>query len=1139
MASGAGKTASSTPDASHGAEASGSGGASSAADAQTLTSLLRVFRVNYLDFFRALRKFMMAVATSLNARVKKAALAVQQPAGAGTMAAAANDDRANAELEASASETVSNTGEGLKELEGALMVSEVRTSYAFTTVAAQKYKVYFDLHFDESKSGGEFLARFGWRLYLVAKHIMLPKFPDLYSCYHLLVVVQAFLLVNAPPCLLRTTISNMVSMSVKDESGGVDALASLCATTKTKLDYLRSMLIDFQTEVVEKVIASEMAKVTGGKTMHLVPSENPGDDLSPKGPNLYPDLFRSADGGEDDTEAAAFAAAAAAAGSAYEAVAADLGHLWLDERLYLTYNVEEEADALAVLGDTSKAPAAGGSGGVAATPGRPGFATPWRRGPLSPSRLPSRLANHPYSPLATSGRGPSLRGGGSKHDTPEVPFTPIFEAMNSASWLQTIVSPATGGGKDPVERLSRFVSPDVAKKVMDNVHTLSGKTSAALRADAFLVTSSVNNASFDALVERRQAEAVQVFAHFLLLILEEELKKGAKSMSDAEKESQESKKLIPPRRNSVLDIAVLAAEETKTPEPSASTSPTAEQRATFSKLLDSSRFVRSVLACSMEVVVRSYKTATLKFPAIPELLDLTPFDVTNIFETFVSVDTTMPREVKKHFNDIEESIMEHMAWMKGSNLFGFMKAAATGTPPPGPAAAALAAVSSERPAVHPDEDRPGEQKEMRRRRSFSVAAVGEEAADEPLSTSDRNTNNGSSNVESSPVGGAERVSVLTAFSTPLRGALTPARSRANKFMSIHEPSASGAEPEPLPKRIHNPPSGGNVTAQDYLRYFFGRVLTLSKGRVIDMIVRLKLGYGPDELLARQALSVVSHVLYEHTWLLYNRHLDQILLCAVYGVCKSNKDSLLKGRSVPFRELISVYRRQPQSRQEIYWTVILQQTDPGLEVKQQGDIITFYNKVFVPEVKNFLLNPKPVPHISESGGTSGAHPAQSPLHPSGAMPSMGDTPRSPLSTAYSPHRVNSGKQNVYVSPMRANKAVTSLTQCTPRSKSLFALMGESTQPFQSPSNDLKSINRRMALSAASAAEAMHSTNGSTAAGVEGAELAAERGRRAGAVTVLPPAAASGSVRPRSVDDADDGPDDGRPTKSARQSNLGNR
>lgn len=35
----------------------------------------------------------------------------------------------------------------------------------------------------------------------------------------------------------------------------------------------------------------------------------------------------------------------------------------------------------------------------------------------------------------------------------------------------------------------------------------------------------------------------------------------------------------------------------------------------------------------------------------------------------------------------------------------------------------------------------------------------------------------------------------------------------------------------------------------------------------------------------QAYTMVQHVVYEQTHLLYNRHIDQILLSALYGVCK--------------------------------------------------------------------------------------------------------------------------------------------------------------------------------------------------------------------------------------------------------------
>ena len=137
-------------------------------------------------------------------------------------------------------------------------MSELRTSFAFTKVAAQKYRQFLDVHFDVAAPGGVDLASLGWKLYLAAKHSLLPKFPDLYSCYHLLVVVQAFLLVNAPRGLTRTELKNMVSMSVKDDAGDVDALASLSVTSKTKLPLLRSTMEDFQRVIVQGLVASEL-----------------------------------------------------------------------------------------------------------------------------------------------------------------------------------------------------------------------------------------------------------------------------------------------------------------------------------------------------------------------------------------------------------------------------------------------------------------------------------------------------------------------------------------------------------------------------------------------------------------------------------------------------------------------------------------------------------------------------------------------------------------------------------------------------------------------------------------------------------------------------------------------------------------
>ena len=228
-----------------------------------------------MDFFRALRKFMMAAAVPLNARLKVAAKPPSKAGGSprggpASAAKAPNDDDHDEDglqrSPGSNADDVTNGGEGLNELEALLSVSELRTSFAFTKVAAQKYRQFLDVHFDVAAPGGVDLASLGWKLYLAAKHSLLPKFPDLYSCYHLLVVVQAFLLVNAPRGLTRTELKNMVSMSVKDDAGDVDALASLSVTSKTKLPLLRSTMEDFQRVIVQGLVASELGGGGGEST---------------------------------------------------------------------------------------------------------------------------------------------------------------------------------------------------------------------------------------------------------------------------------------------------------------------------------------------------------------------------------------------------------------------------------------------------------------------------------------------------------------------------------------------------------------------------------------------------------------------------------------------------------------------------------------------------------------------------------------------------------------------------------------------------------------------------------------------------------------------------------------------------------
>ena len=71
---------------------------------------------------------------------------------------------------------------------------------------------------------------------------------------------------------------------------------------------------------------------------------------------------------------------------------------------------------------------------------------------------------------------------------------------------------------------------------------------------------------------------------------------------------------------------------------------------------------------------------------------------------------------------------------------------------------------------------------------------------------------------------------------------------------------------------------------------------------------------------------MQHIIFQQTSLLYNRHLDQVLLSAIYGICK-----VAQLKQISFKQIINHYRRQPQAKSDVFRTVVLKQSDVDLQV----------------------------------------------------------------------------------------------------------------------------------------------------------------------------------------------------------------
>ncbi|KAL0905417.1 hypothetical protein M5K25_023837 [Dendrobium thyrsiflorum] len=382
----------------------------------------------------------------------------------------------------------------------------------------------------------------------------------------------------------------------------------------------------------------------------------------------------------------------------------------------------------------------------------------------------------------------------------------------------------------------------------------------------------------------------------------------------------------------------------------------------LTSLLSSERFHRCMLACASELVLATHKTVTMMFPAVLERTGITAFDLSKIIESFVRHEETLPRELKRHLNSLEERLLESMSWEKGPN---------------------------------------GDSRSPKRLCGENRGVV-----------TDHNT-----------------------LKSPVRENLISFNSPKLKLPSLQSAFASPACP--------NPSTGGEPCAEAGISCFFSKILKLAAIRIRSLCERL----GVPQQFLEHVYFLIQQILSQRTALFFNRHIDQLILCSIYGVNK------ILNLDLTFKAIIYNYRKQPQCRTQVFRNVYI--NGSSIHNTKNGhehiDIITFYNAVFIPSVKPLLVEL----------GSSKVENSNS-LAQDKCNNSIGHIPSSPRLSTFpnlpdmSPKKV-SASHNVYVSPLRQSKMDALLA---PSSKSYYACVGESTHAFQSPSKDLMVINSRL-------------------------------------------------------------------------------
>uniref|UniRef100_A0A3Q1HUH0 Retinoblastoma-like protein 1 n=1 Tax=Acanthochromis polyacanthus TaxID=80966 RepID=A0A3Q1HUH0_9TELE len=268
-----------------------------------------------------------------------------------------------------------------------------------------------------------------------------------------------------------------------------------------------------------------------------------------------------------------------------------------------------------------------------------------------------------------------------------------------------------------------------------------------------------------------------------------------------------------------------------------------------------------------------------------------------------------------------------------------------------------------------------------------------------------------------------------------------------QFLLTASPSRIAPIPAPAAATTSDPQTGsGRPRRTGSLALFFRKVYHLASVRLRDLCVKLDI----SSELRGKIWTCFEHSVVHSTDLMKDRHLDQLLLCSIYIISKITKETHT------FQDIMKCYRSQPQASSHVYRSVLLRHTpreqvaDENMEVdsvsggesaektsqlpgdansnqsveEERGDLIQFYNSVFVLKMKSFALR-------------YAIHDNRADAPPLSPFPSVRAQP-------LSPRRV-SQRHSLYVSPHKNSAGCLTPNSYTYRINS-------------SPSKELSDINR---------------------------------------------------------------------------------
>lgn len=205
--------------------------------------------------------------------------------------------------------------------------------------------------------------------------------------------------------------------------------------------------------------------------------------------------------------------------------------------------------------------------------------------------------------------------------------TPVSTAMTTAKWLRTVISPLPSKPSQDLERFLTSCDKDVTSDVVRRAQIMLQAIFPSSPLGERCVSGSLHSANLmdNIWAEQRRLEALKLYYRVL------------EAMCRAEAQMLHATNLT--------------------------------------SLLTNERFHRCMLACSAELVLATHKTVTMLFPAVLERTGITAFDLSKVIESFIRHEESLPRELRRHLNSLEERLLESMVWEKGSSMYNSLAVA--------------------------------------------------------------------------------------------------------------------------------------------------------------------------------------------------------------------------------------------------------------------------------------------------------------------------------------------------------------------------------------------------------------------------------------------------------------------------------